>query len=472
MDLRHMASNERSGRDTYRLMITRRRGTELLLAANDSIGSLPRVEVPTGRRLAEQLTEAARKEFRLEVCCLFAPELVTVPGIVLGAKYSLLESIKQNDPAPPGAYWVPCTTALGKGALPDGDRAAVKNSLQEMQRYVAKPHTGPFARPGWIRELFDWVQHHLDPLGLRVTGRFQQLNASPTFSLIRMETSGPAVWFKATGEPNARELPVTVSLARLFPSYVPGILGVHSTWNGWLSREVPGSTLDDFVDVSAWTRAAKTLAELQIASIGKSSELVESGCKDLRPSSLIEQVDPFLYHMRALMAKQEKQQPAILTDSQLHILSDQLKDACSALQDLGLPHTLGHVDFNPGNILVSSETCIFLDWAEGCVTTPLITFEYLREHYRRTHLEDSDATEGIAFAYLHPWQTFFSPNDLACGMALAPLLAVFAYAVGSSIWRSSETLGNPALAGCLRSLTRRMYREAIRIRERSELCLR
>jgi hypothetical protein len=472
MDVCHMNCDEQADRETYRLMITRRRATELLLAANGSVLSLPRVEVRTGRRLAEQLTEAVRKEFGTEAYCLFVPGIVTAPENALGTKYALMESIGQNNPAPSGTYWVSSTAASGEAALPADEGAAVRSSLQEVKRYVAEPLSGPFARPGWIKELFQWAQKQLDPLGLRVTGSFQQLNASPTFSLIRMETGGPAVWFKATGEPNGHELPVTLTLTRFFPGYVPAVLGVHPSWNGWLSQEAEGSTLDSFTEISTWIRTAKTLAELQIASIGKSAELVESGCKDLRPSNLIQQVDPFLVHMSTLMATQKKQPPAILTDSQLQILSDELKDACSALRDLGLPHTLGHVDFNPGNILVSPETCIFLDWAEGCVTTPLITFEYLREHCRRHHLEDAKAAESIASAYLHPWHSFFSPEDLVRGMALTRLVAVFAYAVSSSTWSSSETLRNPALAGNLRSLTRRMHREAIRIRERSEPCLR
>jgi len=472
MDVRHMDCNEQTGRETYRVMITRRGATELLLAANGSGLSLPRVEVRTGRRLTEQLTEAVRKEFGTEAYCLFVPGIVSAPENPVGTKYALLESLKQNDAAPPRTYWVPSTAASGEAALPADEDAAVRSSLQEVERYVAEPLSGPFARPGWIKELFQWAQEQLDPLGLRVTGSFQQLNSSPTFSLIRLGTNGPAVWFKATGGPNGHELPVTVALARLFPGYVPAVLGVHPSWNGWLSQEAAGSTLDNLTEISAWTRTAKTLAELQIASIGKTTELLESGCRDLALPRLIDQIDPFLARMGPLMATQKKQPPPILTDSELQILGDELKEACSALRDLGLPLTLGHIDFNPGNILVSGETCIFLDWAEGCVTSPLITFEYLREHRRRHHLEDAEAAESIASAYLHPWQSFFSPEDLARGMALTPLVAVFAYAVSCGTWRSSETLRNPALAGYLRSLTRRMYREAIRIRQRSEPCLR
>jgi Phosphotransferase enzyme family len=466
-----MNRDGQTDREIYRLIITRRGAAEILLEPDGSGWRLPRLAVESGQRLAEQLTAGTKEERRLETYCLFIPGFVTAPENVLRKKYALMESIKQSDNAPTSTYWAPSAVAVREATLPEDDCTAVRDSLQELERYVAEPLTGAFGRPGWIKELFQWVQDRIDPLGLRLTGSFKQFNASPTFSLIRIETSGPAVWFKATGKPNVHEMPVTVALARLFPPHLPELLGVHPSWNGWLSREAPGSSLDSFTEISAWTRIAKALADLQIASIGKSVNLLESGCKDLRLPRLIEQIDPFLARMRGLMAVQTKRPPAALTDPELELLSGELKEACSVLQDIGLPDTLGHVDFNPGNILISPDGCVFLDWAEGCVTHPLITFEYLREHSRRHHTHNGAVTETITAAYLEPWEASFSRTDLARGLPASALVAVLAYAVGGRTWLSPEPLQNPAVAGYLRSLTRRMYREATQIRQRSEPCL-
>jgi hypothetical protein len=227
-------------------------------------------------------------------------------------------------------------------------------------------------------------------------------NASPTFSLVRIETTGPAVWFKATGEPNAHELPISIALHRVFPNYVPRILGVHPTWNAWLSEEVPGSTLDDLADIQAWADVAKALAELQIASVTKTNMFLESGCRDLRLPQLVEQIDPFLARMSELMEMQTKQPPQILTDSELSVLGDRLRAAFYELEQYRLPSTLGHLDLNPHNILVSPARCCFLDWAEGCVTHPLFTFEYLREYSRRSLSEPDAVAETLVAAYLHP----------------------------------------------------------------------
>jgi phosphotransferase family enzyme len=351
------------------------------------------------------------------------------------------------------------------------EHMVVERSLDEWDAHRRETNQPPFSKPGWLEELFAWTRTQIDPLGLRATGTIRQLNASPTFSLIHMETTGPAIWFKATGEPNRHELPIAVALARLFPGYVPRILGVHSSWNGWLSEDAPGTLLDDCEGSFAWERVARQLAELQLDSAGKSTELLGNSCKDLRLPGLVKMVDPFLARMADLMAVQVKASPKPLTTSGLNLLGERLKEACALLHELDLPDTLGHVDFNPGNIVVSPNACCFLDWAEGCVSHPFLTFEYLREHARRRLGEDGAAIERIAAAYLGPWQSQYSPETVRQAMLLSPLVAVFGAAVNDSAWRSVDPLQELRVAGYFRSLTRRMSREAAEVTEERERCL-
>jgi len=380
-----------------------------------------------------------------------------------------MESVRHDDKAPAGTCWMPpSATADCRDA---GEAAAVRESLEELDSYARGERHGPFARPGWLRELFRWTEQQVAPLGLRVTGGFHQWNASPTFSLVRLETNDEALWFKATGEPNCHEMPVSLLLARLFPSHVPRILGIHRSWNGWLSAEVSGTTLDEISDCSTWERVAGELAELQIASIGKSRELLGGNCKDFRVTEIAKFIDPFLSRMAEFMAVQEKTSPAPLAKSELASLGEGLKESCALLESLGLPDTLGHIDFNPGNILVSPEHCVFLDWAEGCVTNPVITFEYLRRHMERGGVKEPAADSRLCAAYLRPWAAFLSPDDVRRALSVAPAVAVFVHAIAGDAWRTLDPVSNPARAGYFRSLTRRMYRDAVRAAEGSELCL-
>jgi hypothetical protein len=382
-----------------------------------------------------------------------------------------MEALEQNERAPTGSQWLPFDGGIPPFIdIPEG-RAAITKALQETSSYLSNKEIGPFAKPGWLKDLFEWIETRLDATGLRITGAIRQLNASPTFSLIRVETTGPAIWFKATGEPNLHELPISLSLARLFPEYVPAILGVHPTWNGWLSQEAMGMTLGDLAESFVWERVAGDLARLQIASVGNCAELLASGCKDRRLPKLTELIDPFLSRMTDLMAAQEKRPPEPLTGSNLAFLRQRLNEACSLLQEFRLPETLAHTDFNPGNIIVSPTRCCFLDWAEGCVSHPFITFEYLREHARRRLCQDNALVERIAVAYFRHWQPFVFPDALMQATAFSPLVAVFVTAIAGKTWRSIDPTQDTRLAGYFRSLTRRMYREATEMEGRSERCL-
>jgi hypothetical protein len=467
-----MSSNLQTDQESYRLVVTRRGATELLLHANGPSRRLPQAGVRSGERLAVQLTQTVRNNFGLEAYCLFVPAFCRTPDAARERRYAVMESVEQDASAPARASWVSTSSAVQETVLPSDEADGLKSSLEEMSRHIAELRKRPFAKPGWIGELFRWAQDQIAPLGFKLTGGFEQLNASPSFSLIRIETTGPALWFKATGEPNHHELAVTCTLARLFPSYLPELLSVRPPWNGWLSRECQGDTLDTRGDVSAWTRTAETLASLEIASIGKSRELLACGCKDLTVRALASRIDRFLTRMSERMALQKREPPAILSNSDIAFLRDELKQACSTLEDLGLPDILGHIDFNPGNIVISPEKCVFLDWAEASVVSPFITFSYLREHARRSLSGIREAQEQIAGAYLDPWRSLLSRSDIARGMALSSIVAVFAYALAIDEPLSRETSESPASAGFLRSLARRMHREALGIRGRSELCRR
>jgi hypothetical protein len=446
-------------RDIYRLIATRRNASEVLLVSGGSNWLLPQVEILPRRRIAEQVSAEARTKWGFDGYCLFIPAISTSHG---NAPCAVMESLQHDGKAPAGTCWVPRDAASQQTGIKE-ERTAIAESLEELDSYVGLRESGPFASPGWLRELLRWVQEQIASLGLRVTSKFQQFNACPTFSLIRLETNGPAVWFKATGEPNRHELSITVTLARLFPRYVPAVIGAHEAWNAWLAMEASGAPLDAIGEISEWERVAQELAKLQILSIPKTEELLECHCKDLRLPKLMTLIDPFLARMTGLMAAQERQTPAPLTNSELTFLAGRLKRAFEQLGETSLPDTVGHIDFNPGNILVSRNRCVFLDWAEGCVTNPLISFEYLREHLGRSQVKDAEAEQRISAAYLRPWHSFFSPRDLARARTASPLVAVFGYAVANDTWNSTDALSNPTVVGYLRSLTRRMYREAMRI---------
>lgn len=440
----------------YRLIITRRQATELLVGSACGPRLLPSLNVASRARLARELTAGLGHVFNLQAVCLSAAS-----DGAFGA-HGVFEVLCDDAEAPAGTTWIATTDVDSLRSVAWADRSLIESSLESLHRKI-----GPFQRLGWIDELFDWTERQLEPFGLHLTGGFEQWNASPTFTLVRIETTGRALWFKATGDPNRQELALSLALTRLFPRYVPHVLAVHPSWNGWLSWEVPGTALCQTIEFDRWRDAAADLARLQISSIGKTNALVARGAKNLETSYLYAQIDPFVSRMHALMAAEQKATPWPMTEAELDALARDLKLSCEFLQDSDLPDTLGHLDLNPGNILVADGQSVFLDWAEASVAHPLLSFEYLREHMVHAGLRTPDAIQGLTRDYLAPWSRFVPAAELACALKRTPLVAVFAYAVANDCWRSPELFENSRLRELFRSLTGRMHQESVRLLERS-----
>jgi Ser/Thr protein kinase RdoA (MazF antagonist) len=444
----------------HRLLLLRKYGSEMLVNGGSTCVSLPCVEIPRWQRIAESLTARVRERYGLSVVCLFTLDHPVADGHGQQPFYEVMEVRKQDESAPEATDWLRLDSLSEHTFADEQDAAAIATAIAQIREAESDEKAGPFARPGWIENLLSWVRQETEGLGIRATGDLRQLNASPTFALLRFETEGPAVWFKAVGEPNLRELRISVALSRLFSGLVPTVVATHPAWHGWLTTEFPGSTLDGSTDESACERAAETLAEIQIASLGKVNLLLEAGCRDFRVSQLLALVDPFMEMISEQMAQQEKTQPPALSREQLATLGDKTKKVLSDWTELKIPDTLGHMDLNPGNIVCSADQCIFVDWAEAYIGPPLMTLEYLREHLHRVDPSNVRLDACLLRGYAKRWESLLSPALLAKARILTPFLSVFAYAAGLSEWRDAALLCQSGRAPYLRSLTRRMWREA------------
>lgn len=448
--------------DVYRIILLDPSGQQVLLLSDRGRFQVPLVQIPRFQRIAAHLTAAVKNDLCHPAVCLFSMSVDALGDALDKVPCQVMECIGAPHDLPDRAYWLPISS-LQEVSLDDPTQyRAVAQSLAECQRRLARSNHEPLARLGWFAELRTWVEDTIQPFGLGLAADFQQLNASPTFALLRFTTDGRAVWFKAVGDPNLREFPITVKLAELFPGYLPKIIATRPDWNGWLAREAQGTKLSDSRNGDDWLAAASALANLQVQSIGRTWEICEAGAADLRISALTELVDPFLDVINQLMKCQTQTPPQVLNHRDLLQLSAQIKEQLLLLNDLEIPDALGHLDFNPGNIVVSSETTVFLDWADAYVGHPFFTFHYLREFSRKAFRQDTQQENQLAAAYMRPWCAIISPEQISAAISLTSSLAVLAYAVGHQVWTDSERVRDASVAGYLRALTRRMKAEADR----------
>jgi hypothetical protein len=456
--------------EIYRVIVFRCNGAELLLNCAQAGLSLPEVRIPLWQRAAENLAVAMKRDWGEEVICLFELSERDLPGMESVIRYQVSQSWGgAGKPAVP-TRWISSDELREDSLVDRWDYMAIQRSLAQCRAAVRDPGAGSFARLDWFPELCRWAGGAIASRGLHLNGKLRQLNASSSFSLIRFETNGRAVWFKAVGEPNEREFPITLTLARLLPKHIPEVLAIRTDWHGWLMLDVAGTILGETTDLSLWQTAAAATAKLQIESIAKTAQLLQAGARDLRGPVLGDAVSPFMRVIAELMRRQGKIPPPVLGETEIRLLEERVQGAILQLGEWDVPDTLGHLDLNPGNIIIAPQGCLFLDWAEAYVGHPFLSWQYLREHFLRVVGADPASEAELAAGYLTAWEPVASRDVLAEAMALARLVAVFACAVGIDAWRHRERLEDPRLAGYLRALARRMNREAHHLSNRRAPC--
>jgi hypothetical protein len=438
--------------DCYRVVLLNGMGTAVLLQKESGKYSLPELHVPKFKRPAEEITSALRKQWGAATVLLFTEFCESGQGT---SPYAALEGRQEGWQTPSGMDWLPVREAASH--LLKNEDGRVLSSIRE--RIRDSGGQGPFSRLGWMPRLQEWVRTILGQEGIQIR-EFQQFNGGGAFCLVRFETTRKPVWFKAVGEPNLREFRITLLLSELFPTYLPPILAANPVLSGWLMKSGGEVTLRGVQCQDTWRGASRRLADLQIESIDRSGCLINARCRDMRIETLASMTSPFFEAMVPLMENQTKIPPAPLTRKALIELGSRTEEALRLFGEQGLPDTLGHGDFNPGNILVDGRRCVFTDWAEAHVGHPFLTFEYFLAHLRKSRPTVAIQEAELREAYRQRWVSTISTGSIDRALQLSPLIAVYAYAVTNGAWRDSKRLSVPGIAAYLRSLTRIMNQEA------------
>ena len=456
---RTMCPTGQSRSESYRLLIYGNEATKIFVVRTSTGHKLPSVTVATGSRIAAEINKVTADTWGLQTYCMFTVPQPLSPNVQ--SRYVVLESAHSVQGPSYAGHWQD-VTRLGPGDFEHADDfAAIRKSLDTLHSHSVCPIGGAFGAPGVFRKVTEWIKSQAATVGLRLTGPFRQLNGGMTFSLVRFETDGAALWFKAVGEPNLREYGITLELCTDFSDFVPQLVASQSDWNAWLTTEVDGNHPDEKSSLEVWIRVIAQMAVLQSRSFGRVLHLIDAGCHDLRVSTLMKVLDPFMDVMSVLMRTQIATSPAPLSQAELSPLRTQLRDALAILADSGIPEAISHLDLNPRNVLVSQKRCVFLDWARGAVSHPVFSLQHLLDHLKQLHTLKNSWQRELVSAYIAALGFHVGNECWLDSLEVAPLLTVFAIAVATEDWfkaacgdRQSDS------ARYLRGLARRMKREA------------
>ena len=258
----------------------------------------------------------------------------------------------------------------------------------------------PWARPSGVRELLEWAAGHV-----ALTGRPVQCKTWNLSGLFRLPTADGAVWLKAIPGFAAAEPTAIAAIAEVDPGLVPAVLA--SAPGRLLLADVPGADCWDASPQVA-ADAVGRLAAAQ-ARVGRPP----NGIPDRRPEILAAAVANLL----------DGAVGAELTPAELRAARD-LGSRWEMLADCGLPDSLVHGDFHPGNWRRGAGLPVVLDFADAHLGNPVL--DGLRAIDR---LWDAAARRAAARAWTAAWTEAAPRSRPAEALRIAEPLAHLAYAV-------------------------------------------
>jgi Ser/Thr protein kinase RdoA (MazF antagonist) len=308
------------------------------VGVGDVVGALPPFEAPSPWwRDATELVAGARERFGLDV-------------VVLRLLSATAEQIIDGGPV---SYLV------------QADRDAVAAVRPGLITPVAEDPTAyhplrmSWARPGGPQADLAWVHAELARGGFTLTGRPEQVRTWNLSSIWTLPTDAGRLWLKVVPPFFAHEGDVISAVARTDDTAVPELVAHDGP--RLLMRDITGGDRYEAVG-DELTDMVRRLVDLQAAWLGRTDDLLSLGVPDWRPRAYED--DAAALVDRGLVGREEQ--------GALDRLLAGLPDRLAAIDSCGVPDTLLHGDFHPGNVRGDETTQRLLDWGDSGVGHPLL----------------------------------------------------------------------------------------------------
>jgi hypothetical protein len=334
----------------------------------------------------------------VEPVVTYLEETLGVPVVVLR-----LLAVEGSDGARDGHVTYHAEALQPPGSLPRCDFVDDDHPLRQ-----------PWARASGVRELLQWASRHVD-----LTGRPVQRKTWNLAGLFRLPTAGGPVWLKAIPAFAAAEPTAIAAFAQVDPDLVPTVLA--SAPGRVLLADVPGADCWD-ASPQVVTDAVHRLATAQ-ARIGQPPHDIP----DRRPETLAAAVHDLL-------------DGPVGTEMSLGELraARSLQSRWEMLAACGLPDTVVHGDFHPGNWRHGDGAPVLLDFADAHLGNPVL------DGLRAIDFLPASRRRAAADAWIAAWTAMVPRSRPAEALRIAEPLAHLASAV-----RYQEFLDNIEPSECV-----------------------
>lgn len=219
-----------------------------------------------------------------------------------------------------------------------------------------EPLRQAWAHPDGPRRLVAWAQDRLKAAGIALHGVAEQRKTWNLSTLWRLPTERGTVWLKAVPDFFAHE---GALMERLGPAVTPRVYAAEP--GRLLIADAPGDNMDTRGPTLA--PMVDLLTGVQLDWAGRVDELLDIGLPDRRLTSEIPRIERVVSEYEARLGATDR--------ADLQRLLAGLDARVAAIADCGVPETLTHGDFHPGNVRGQDGRFLVMDWGDSCVSHPM-----------------------------------------------------------------------------------------------------
>jgi len=224
-----------------------------------------------------------------------------------------------------------------------------------------------YAEPGGHQLDLDWATATLEERGIGVTGAPVQVRTWNLSSIWRLTTKAGLVWLKVTPPFCASEATI---MPLLDPDVVPTVLGAAP--HRVLLADVPGQDQYDARGGELHIMA-RMLIDLQASWIDRVPELEALDLLDKRSVASLPRIHSVVDRNRHELDENNRRRLDALIEGLPQRFAD--LDAC------GIPDTLVHGDFHPGNVRGMPGHYRILDWGDCGIGHPMLDLRPSLEYF-------------------------------------------------------------------------------------------
>ncbi|MFB9677303.1 phosphotransferase family protein [Streptosporangium vulgare] len=305
--------------------------------------------------------------------------------------------------------------ANGLASLRPGDPDAAGKPSAPGDLTGPVTHRAEWAKASGVRAALDWARTALREAGRPAEGPARQVKTWNLAGLFRIPTSSGPVWLKITPGFATDEARAIGMLAARDPGLVPAVVAADTPNRRVLLEHVPGPGCHG-ASREVVAEAVGRLARAQAALAGHGGCARPDGLPDRTPAALAALVGGLL----------DGEAGGDLDAGELrlaHRLAGRLPSLIAALESCGLPCTLVHGDFHPGNWVSGPRGPVVLDLADSHYGHPAL------DGLRPRDFLPADRWEAAAEAWCAAWAASVPGCDPARALILAEPLQHLAYAL-------------------------------------------